>query len=73
MRCDRRGPGVNLVVQTEYPGNGDGEVTADADLTQAELIVSPLGWQQGGPGARGEGITGACDAVEGQIDQASTG
>jgi hypothetical protein len=33
------------VVLNEYR-NGGGEVTADADLAQAELYVSPLGWRK---------------------------
>jgi hypothetical protein len=41
--------GLNLVF-SEYR-NGDGDLTADADLTQAELIVSPLGWRKPPGGA----------------------
>jgi hypothetical protein len=36
--------GINVVL-SEYR-DGDGEVTADADLTQAELVVAPLAWRK---------------------------
>ena len=36
--------GLNVVLN-EYR-SGDGDLIADADLTQAELIVSPLGWRK---------------------------
>jgi hypothetical protein len=36
--------GLNMVL-TEYR-NGDGEVTADADLAQSGLSVAPLGWKK---------------------------
>ena len=34
--------GFNLIL-SEYR-NGDGDLTAEADLTQSEVIVAPLGW-----------------------------
>ena len=37
---------VGLTLVLSEHRSGDGELTADADLTRAELIVSPLGWRK---------------------------
>lgn len=62
--------GLNVVLN-DYR-NGGGEVTADADLTQAELTVSPLAWRKpAGAAARASAhLTLANDKLTG-IDQVS--